>query len=48
MSRLGANVTGIDASEKNIKIAKAHLKKNKLKINYKCASPEKFKIKKKI
>ena len=40
MSRLGANITGIDASEKNINIAKAHLKKNKLKINYKCASPE--------
>ena len=40
MSRLGANITGIDASEKNIKIAKAHLKKNKLKINYKCTSPE--------
>ena len=40
MRRLGANITGIDASEKNIKIAKAHLKKNKLKINYKCASPE--------
>ena len=40
MSRLGANITGIDASEKNIKIAKAHLKKNKLKINYKCVSPE--------
>ena len=40
MSRLGANITGIDASEKNIKIAKAHLKKSKLKINYKCASPE--------
>ena len=43
MSRLGANITGIDASEKNIKIAKAHLKKSKLKINYKCASPENFK-----
>ena len=40
MSRLGANITGIDASEKNINIAKAHLKKSKLKINYKCASPE--------
>ena len=40
MSRLGANITGIDASEKNIKIAKAHLKKSKLKINYKCVSPE--------
>ncbi len=33
MSRLGANVTGIDASLNNIKIAKAHLKKSKLKIN---------------
>ena len=41
--RLGANVTGIDASEKNIKIAKAHLNKNKLKINYKCTSPENLK-----
>ena len=40
MSRLGAKVTGIDASAKNIKIANAHLKKSKLKINYICASPE--------
>ena len=30
MSRMGANVTGIDASDKNIKIAKLHSKKNKL------------------
>ncbi len=45
MSRLGAKVTGIDASEKNIKIANAHLKKSKLKINYICASPEKLKTK---
>ena len=43
MSRLGANVMGIDASEKNIKIANAHLKKSKLKINYVCASPESLK-----
>ena len=43
MSRLGAKVTGIDASEKNIKIANAHLKKSKLKINYICASPESLK-----
>ena len=28
LSRLGANVVGIDASSKNIKIAKKHLKKN--------------------
>ncbi len=44
MSRMGANVTGIDASDKNIKIAKVHSKKNKLKINYVCSSPEKLKI----
>jgi 2-polyprenyl-6-hydroxyphenyl methylase/3-demethylubiquinone-9 3-methyltransferase len=43
MCRLGANVMGIDASAKNIKIAKFHAKKNKLKINYKVASPEKLK-----
>ena len=48
MSRLGANVTGIDASDKNIKIAKLHSKKNKLKINYLCSSPEKLKIEKKF
>ncbi|MDA8701684.1 bifunctional 2-polyprenyl-6-hydroxyphenol methylase/3-demethylubiquinol 3-O-methyltransferase UbiG [Candidatus Pelagibacter bacterium] len=48
MTRLGANVTGIDASSKNINIAKLHAKKNKLKINYKCSSPEKLKIKKKF
>ena len=34
MARLGANVTGIDASEKNINIAKLHAKKSGLKINY--------------
>ncbi len=44
MSKMGANVTGIDASDKNIKIAKLHSKKNKLKINYLCTSPEKLKI----
>jgi len=48
MSRLGANVTGIDASDKNIKIAKLHSKKNKLKINYLCSSPEKLKVTKKF
>jgi len=48
MSRMGANVTGIDASDKNIKVAKLHAKKNKLKINYLCLSPEKLKIKKKF
>jgi 2-polyprenyl-6-hydroxyphenyl methylase/3-demethylubiquinone-9 3-methyltransferase len=48
MSRMGAHVTGIDASDKNIKIAKLHSKKNKLKIKYLCSSPEKLKIKKKF
>jgi len=48
MQRLGANVTGIDASAKNIKVAKLHAKKNKLKINYLCSSPEKLKINKKF
>ena len=48
MCRLGADVTGIDASEKNISIAKLHAKKNKLNINYICTSPEKMKSKKKF
>ncbi len=42
MCRLGATVTGIDASAKNIEIAKIHAKKNNLNINYICASPEKI------
>ena len=48
LQRLGANVTGIDASYENIKIAKLHAKKNKLNINYLCTSPEKLKMKKKF
>ena len=40
MARLGGRVTGIDASEKNIKVAKIHAKKNELKINYLNKSPE--------
>ena len=48
MCRLGANVTAIDASEKNINVAKLHSKENKLKINYICTSPEKLKVKKKF
>ena len=43
MSRLGADVVGIDASDKNIKVAKTHSKKNNLNIKYLCASPETFK-----
>jgi len=48
MTRLGANVVGIDASSQNIDIANFHAKKNKLKIKYICASPETLKIKKKF
>ena len=46
MARLGGKVMGIDASENNIKVAKSHLKKSNLKIEYLCSSPEKI-IKKK-
>jgi len=45
MCRLGASVVGIDASKKNIEVAKLHAKKSKLKIDYKVASPEKLKMK---
>ena len=48
IARLGANVTGIDASEKNINVAKLHSKKNGLKINYLNASPENFEEKEKF
>ena len=48
MCRLGANVTGIDASEKNVNVAKLHSKKNNLKINYFCSSPENLKVKDKF
>ncbi len=42
LSRLGAKVTGIDASEQNIKIAKIHSAKSKLNINYIHSSPERL------
>ena len=48
MCRLGANVTAIDASNINIAIANLHAKKNNLKINYICSSPEKLKTTKKF
>ena len=48
MCRLGANVVGIDASKKNIEVAKFHAKKSKLKIDYKVAAPEKLKTKEKF
>ena len=43
MSKLGADVVGIDASKNNIKIAELHAKRSNLKIRYYCTSPEKFK-----
>ena len=43
MTRLGANVVGLDASGKNINVAKIHALKNNLKIKYLCASPENYK-----
>ena len=48
MTRLGADVTGIDASKKNIKIASLHAKKNNLKIEYLDKSPEQMDDKKKF
>ena len=48
MSRLGGNVTGIDASEKNIISAQIHAKQNNLNISYFCNSPENFKSNKKF
>jgi 2-polyprenyl-6-hydroxyphenyl methylase/3-demethylubiquinone-9 3-methyltransferase len=48
MTRLGGKVTGIDAAEKNIKIASIHCKKNGLKINYLNKSPEQLDEKEKF
>ena len=48
MTRLGAKVTGIDASEKNIKVAKLHSEKNGLKINYLNTSPENLSVSEKF
>lgn len=48
LARLGANVVGIDASKNNISVAKHHLSKSKLKIQYYNASPENFSYKKKF
>jgi 2-polyprenyl-6-hydroxyphenyl methylase/3-demethylubiquinone-9 3-methyltransferase len=48
MTRLGAEVTGVDASSKNIKIAKAHAEKNNLSINYLNSVPENLNSKNKF
>ena len=41
-------MVGIDASNKNIQVAKIHAKKNKLDIKYICTSPESFETKNKF
>lgn len=38
--RLGGSVTGIDAGEKNIKMASLHAEKSNLNIDYKVSTPE--------
>jgi len=48
MCRMGAEVTGIDASIQNINVAKIHSKNNNLKIEYICTSPEKLRTNKKF
>ena len=48
LNRLGAEVTGIDASFKNIEVAKIHAKKSGLKIKYLNTSPEKKDINEKF
>ena len=40
MARLGAKITGIDASSRNIEIAKSHAKTSNLKINYQTNTAE--------
>ena len=40
MARMGANVTGADASEVNIEVAKIHAKQSKLKIDYQAITSE--------
>ena len=44
LSKLGADVTGIDFIKENINVAKEHAKKNNLKINYVLKNFEKEKI----
>ena len=48
LTRLGGTVTGIDAAERNIKVAQLHAKKNNLKIQYLNKSPEQLDNKKKF
>ena len=45
LNRLGASMTGIDASENNIKVAKLHAREMGLKIEYIKCSPENLNLK---
>ena len=45
LSKLGAVITGIDASKDSIEVAKLHSKKMNLNIKYICCSPENFNLK---
>ena len=48
LSRLGAEITGIDASKNNIEVAKLHSKEMNLNINYINCAPENFNFKNKF
>ena len=48
LSRLGADVVGIDASDKNIKVAKLHSEKSGLEINYMASTAENLLSKKEL
>ena len=48
LKRLGATITGIDASKNNIEVAKFHAKEMNLNINYFNCSPENLKLENKI
>ena len=47
MSRLGANVTGIDIVDKNINVAKTHSEEQNLEIDYKITTAEELALGKK-
>ena len=44
LKKLGATITGIDASKNNIEVAKFHAKEMNLNINYINCAPENFKL----
>ena len=45
LNRLGANITGIDASNNNVEVAKLHAKEMNLNIKYIYSSPENINLK---